>query len=1024
MADVIPIARRYPWEAGVTSGVIGGIPHRTNLVDITQAPYHAAGNLNESTGNISSGTPTLAVTSNTGFAQGNPIRVGFKAIQQVVVTAGATATGDILVRLYDSESSPTDNTVAVVAGDTATEVAGKLRSATYLRWDASGSGTTVIFTRRDFTVVALGSFFSAPAGVAGNWSATRAGLLVVASRIQSIVGSTWTLATNSPSNATGANIVHADDVALRDAVAAAQPGDVLYIPAGSYRWEATVNTQVGVSYKNNITIRGAGTGELDGEGLTLIDSHVPNGSVIVLGGQINSATVSYPPGHPSYASYPNRPITGSPVKGDTVLTIGETASITAYPETSGRIGFIHVKNDNTLPVVGVGGYEYVRGWPVICAFFSGNTVTLAAPLPFDLPASLSPFFNMFSYQPENVGLEDIKIDCANSPAVEGAAGVQECKNCWLRNVAVFNSRNYSMGIGASVNCEIRHSRIQAKQLKGTNGAGLLLGASANCLIEDNNFDDLFPLVEMNAGCTGMVFGYNNLTRCEVFGVIGGALNSNHGGHNSFNLCEGNIAQRYQSDGYHGSEGFMTLHRNFFHGTGVSTVNRYGITMNRFSRGFNIIANLLGRNDGAFAGLTWKYMNVGPEFAGNSSTTVTISPSLIGMIGPNAIVTTFTVTAGMAFAAAGLGIVHLYSAANPDNWIQGRVWTYSGMTMGVIVDRIGGSGTHSDWIITGGQGYGGDENYCMVLGGPNIGNGGHNQHWIAPSLGKWWPVWDGKAPIRRGAYNAGTAYNLTGSAADVVDYYAPGPGGLTTGDITQWIAKNPAKHGLATWDTPGPASADWHPFSQNSFQEIDGDVWRTSIVKGNWNARDNGIHASEGLAGATHPESYYRPGGAPAWFGTMTFPPFDPTDPNQSDVAIPAGYRAANGTEAPGYNDGSSQVATPSFTPAAGTYTSAQSVAMACATSGAQIYYTTDGSTPTVFSTAYTGPVSVAATTTLKAFAFKSGLTDSAVRTGVYTIDEPPPPQEGLNFPNSPAAGQVYSAGLRTWKFNGTGWARS
>ena len=43
---------------------------------------------------------------------------------------------------------------------------------------------------------------------------------------------------------------------------------------------------------------------------------------------------------------------------------------------------------------------------------------------------------------------------------------------------------------------------------------------------------------------------------------------------------------------------------------------------------------------------------------------------------------------------------------------------------------------------------------------------------------------------------------------------------------------------------------------------------------------------------------------------------------------------------------SDQCATPTFTPAAGTYSSAQSVTISTTTGGATIRYTTDGSTPT------------------------------------------------------------------------------
>jgi unsaturated rhamnogalacturonyl hydrolase len=81
-----------------------------------------------------------------------------------------------------------------------------------------------------------------------------------------------------------------------------------------------------------------------------------------------------------------------------------------------------------------------------------------------------------------------------------------------------------------------------------------------------------------------------------------------------------------------------------------------------------------------------------------------------------------------------------------------------------------------------------------------------------------------------------------------------------------------------------------------------------------------------------------------------------------------------------------QVAAPTFNPAPGTYSSAQSVAISTATSGASIRYTTDGSTPTATTgTLYTGPVTIATTTTLKAIAYASGMTTSSVTSGTYTI---------------------------------------
>ena len=83
------------------------------------------------------------------------------------------------------------------------------------------------------------------------------------------------------------------------------------------------------------------------------------------------------------------------------------------------------------------------------------------------------------------------------------------------------------------------------------------------------------------------------------------------------------------------------------------------------------------------------------------------------------------------------------------------------------------------------------------------------------------------------------------------------------------------------------------------------------------------------------------------------------------------------------------VATPTFNPSGGTYNSTQSVTISCSTPGATIRYTTNGSTPTSSSPQYQNPVTISATTTLKARAFRSGWYNSEIASAVYTIDTTP-----------------------------------
>lgn len=82
---------------------------------------------------------------------------------------------------------------------------------------------------------------------------------------------------------------------------------------------------------------------------------------------------------------------------------------------------------------------------------------------------------------------------------------------------------------------------------------------------------------------------------------------------------------------------------------------------------------------------------------------------------------------------------------------------------------------------------------------------------------------------------------------------------------------------------------------------------------------------------------------------------------------------------------SSTCATPTFSPAAGTYTSTQNVTISTTTEGATIYYTTDGNDPTTSSSVYSSAISVSSTTTIKAMAVASDYDNSAVATAAYTI---------------------------------------
>jgi hypothetical protein len=148
-----------------------------------------------------------------------------------------------------------------------------------------------------------------------------------------------------------------------------------------------------------------------------------------------------------------------------------------------------------------------------------------------------------------------------------------------------------------------------------------------------------------------------------------------------------------------------------------------------------------------------------------------------------------------------------------------------------------------------------------------------------------------------------------------------------------------------------------------------------------------VTISDSTPGAT---IYYTTNGtAPTTSSTAYSGPItvSSTETLQAIAAASGDSNSAVGSAAYTIESSLPSVATPTFSPAAGTYNSAQSVTIADATPSAAIYYTTDGSTPTTSSTAYTGPIAVNSTETLQAIAVASG--DSAVASAAYTITAQP-----------------------------------
>ena len=183
----------------------------------------------------------------------------------------------------------------------------------------------------------------------------------------------------------------------------------------------------------------------------------------------------------------------------------------------------------------------------------------------------------------------------------------------------------------------------------------------------------------------------------------------------------------------------------------------------------------------------------------------------------------------------------------------------------------------------------------------------------------------------------------------------------------------------------------------------------SITSGTYSS-DPTLSITCATAGATI--YYTTDGSVPTTSSTLYTGPISLSSTQSLDIraiAVKDGMISSS-VDAGTYTIDPTRVSTPQFSPAGGSFSSPQSVAIGSWTSGATIRYTTDGSTPTeTYGVIYYGPISLGSACTLKAIAYMPGMSDSTVQTQSYSFPAPVLPS---NF-NITATGQFKKISI-TW----------
>jgi len=154
-------------------------------------------------------------------------------------------------------------------------------------------------------------------------------------------------------------------------------------------------------------------------------------------------------------------------------------------------------------------------------------------------------------------------------AVEGNISITNCAYCWAKNIESDWSQNGSIKIVTTFRNEIRDSYMHETPTPISGGGGYLLqiqGGAAENLVENNIMWYGNKVDVMLAAGGGNVLAYNYMD--DAFGStyidqVEAGINASHLTGTHLTLMEGNYAQNFKGDTYHGNVFFNTLMRNQF-----------------------------------------------------------------------------------------------------------------------------------------------------------------------------------------------------------------------------------------------------------------------------------------------------------------------------------------------------------------------------------------------------------------------------------------------------------------------------